>query len=39
MIRDELMRNKALRLLIKEEIGDLRKRNILGYLPHELDHD
>ena len=39
MIRDEVMRYKALRILIKEEIGDLSKRNILGDLPHELVHD
>lgn len=39
MIRDEGLRNNFLRLFIKEEIGDLNKRNILGLLPQEMIHD
>jgi hypothetical protein len=39
MIKDPFVRDNILRLLIKEEIGDLNKRNTLGYLPHEISHD
>ena len=33
MIRDVQMRNDILKLFIKEEIGDIDKRNILGFKP------
>jgi hypothetical protein len=33
------LRYKVLKLLIKEEIGDVDKRNKMGMLPEDLEHD
>jgi hypothetical protein len=38
-ITDRKIRDDVLRLLIKEECGHKDKRNLLGYLPHEIVHD
>jgi ERCC4-related helicase len=37
-IEDEELKYKFINLLIDEEVGDLNKPNIMGLLPHELDH-
>jgi len=37
-INDYELRYKILKILVDEEIGDLTKRNKLGYLPNEIDH-
>ena len=37
-IEDTTLRYKILNILLLEEIGDLTKRNKLGYLPSEIEH-
>ena len=37
-IVDERQRYKFLSLLLSEEIGDLTKPNVMGNLPHEIEH-
>ena len=37
-INDEELRYKIINLLINEEIGDINKANIIGQLPHEIEH-
>lgn len=37
-IVDEKLRYKFLNLLLSEEIGNMNKPNLLGFLPHEIEH-
>jgi hypothetical protein len=37
-IEDQELKYKFINLLIDEEVGDLNKPNIMGLLPHELEH-
>jgi hypothetical protein len=37
-IVDPNKRQKYLKLLLEQGIGDSRKRNLLGYLPNEMQH-
>lgn len=37
-IADQMTRYKTLRILVQEKIGDLNKRNKLGFLPCEIDN-
>jgi len=37
-IIDEKLRYKFLNLLLSEGIGDMNKPNVLGFLPHEIEH-
>ena len=37
MVREEY-RYKFMNILIKEKIGDLNKPNVLGLLPHQVEH-
>ncbi len=32
------LRYKIVELLLEEDIGDINKANIIGYLPHEIEH-
>ena len=38
-IQSDIQRYRFISLLHKERIGDLNKRNKLGHLPHEVQHD
>lgn len=38
-IMDRELRYKVLKLLIEENVGDINKHNVLGYLPHEVNHN
>jgi hypothetical protein len=37
-IKDPELKYKFINILIDEEVGDLNKPNIMGLLPHELEH-
>lgn len=37
-INDLDLRYKMVELLLEEEIGDINKANIIGQLPHEIEH-
>jgi hypothetical protein len=37
-INDLDLRYKILELLLEEDIGDINKANIIGFLPHEVEH-
>ena len=37
MVRDNI-RYKFLDMLIDQKIGDINKPNVLGLLPHQIDH-
>ena len=37
-IQSDIQRYRFISLLLKEQIGDLNKRNKLGHLPHEVQH-
>jgi len=32
------LRYEIVELLLEEDIGDINKANIIGYLPHEIEH-
>jgi hypothetical protein len=38
-IQDKPLRYKVIKLLIQEQVGSINKRNVLGYLPHETNHN
>ena len=37
-INDLDLRYKMVELLLEEDIGDINKANIIGFLPHEVEH-
>ena len=37
-IKDTELKYKFINILIDEQVGDLNKPNIMGLLPHELEH-